>query len=320
MNRTAWLRRIALGAALLALPAGAMILQNYTPQNHDRYYAGGDRAFIGEAYDWSGIARSPEKGLLNPWVVMVSPTFYLTVAHNYPYSGHTVTFDPDNVAGGTTYTYTDSGYQYVILTDPDGPGPLAPVPSDLMLRRLTTPVDPSIAIYPIGMAASLADYANLELWHYSYGNLAAPERVGRNEINNDYGSPDFVMAVNGSPITQATVLMAFDFDAAPGGVGADEMLYQYGDSGSPTFVVVNGQLALIGLAEGIDPTYPNLIYDAFVPYYFSQIANAIWTESGGTESLSYVWIPEPAAALLLLLPALLPLRRRPRLPAVTVAA
>lgn len=292
-------------ALLLALPAAGMVLQNYTPQNHDRFYVGGDRAFIGEAYDWSGIARMTTRAP-NPWVVMVSPSYYLTIGHSYPYSGETMTFDPDNVPGGTTYTYTDSGFNFIPTLDPDGPGPIAALPSDVRLRRFTTPVDPSIAKYPIGMASSYGDYADLELWQYSYGNLTPPERVGRNEINNDYSSPDFVIAVDSliTPTT-ASMLMAFDFDAAPGGVGADETLLQYGDSGGPTFVVVNGQLALIGLHEGIDPTYPNLLYDLFLPTYFAQINAAIVANSLGAESLSFVLIPEPGTLLLGTVPGLL---------------
>jgi hypothetical protein len=58
-------------------------LNDYTDARYryDRFYSGGDRQFIGESIDWSGIGRATVSG--GPgWATMISPSFF---CHRRPY-------------------------------------------------------------------------------------------------------------------------------------------------------------------------------------------------------------------------------------------
>ena len=84
---------------------------------------------------------------------------------------------------------------------------------------------------------------------------------------------------------------------ATGGQGFDEAYLEPGDSGGPSFEVVKGSLAVVGMH--FYNSYPPAIYDgavsgdSFAPFYISQLdANM----SGGQQVSA---IPEPACLSLL---------------------
>lgn len=282
----------------------AMTIQGYQSKLHDRFYVGGDRAFIGEAYNWTGVRGTDE------WAVMISPSYFITSFHAR--TNTQATFYPDNTTS-TPLTYlVDGGYSRrlkIVGGLYDGLG------SDLELRRFTTPVAASIAKYPIAVSASETDFVNSTLWVYGADN-----RVGRNELNNSCmpGGPLPNLAYVVVPTaTDMTYCSIFDYDST-GGVGVDEAGLQEGDSSGPTFVVIGGQLALEGIHVGVDPGYdPDAEFDVFLPYYFDQLDSWIRADSilaGNPEaptSLSLA-IPEPAGLLLLAAAAGLTLRRRTR--------
>ena len=68
----------ALGDTFLQGLAGSNGLQNEGHQGpsarNDRFYAGADKAFIGQPYDWSGVGLSSN----GSWATMISPTYFVS--------------------------------------------------------------------------------------------------------------------------------------------------------------------------------------------------------------------------------------------------
>src|SRR5271163_2930070 len=62
---------------------------NTDPQQYARFYSGSDKAFIGQAYNWSGVGSDGYS-----WATMISPTFFISANHDHP--GSTLTFYSGN--------------------------------------------------------------------------------------------------------------------------------------------------------------------------------------------------------------------------------
>ena len=112
---------------VLSLPGVAradMLIRAHEAQRHDRFYAGADKAFLGQAFDWSGVGKAGGR-----WVTMVSPSYFLSAAHYAPSAGSVVTFYEGN-DGSTPHTYTvAAGGQQITVNG---------VKTDLWLGKLTT--------------------------------------------------------------------------------------------------------------------------------------------------------------------------------------
>ncbi len=217
---------------------------------------------------------------------MISSNYFLSANHDHPTPGQTITFHLDNNPNGPTFTDTVASWSY--QTQYNGYG------SDLYLGELTTPVPSSVAIYPV-MALDAVSPGQV-IWTYGY-----PNRVGKSAIT-DFTDINWVSDGYGY-----TRCMEFAYHAT-GGQGFDEAYLEPGDSGGPSFEVVKGSLAVVGMH--FYNSYPPAIYDgavsgdSFAPFYISQLdANM----SGG-QQVSV--IPEPACLSLLVLGGLAMLRRR----------
>src|ERR1035437_4044631 len=77
-------RFLAILAAVVLLPTIAsanLRLQTTDPsvieQYNDRFSTAGNKAFIGEGYDWSGVGQDIRSGLPTHWAVMISPSYFL---------------------------------------------------------------------------------------------------------------------------------------------------------------------------------------------------------------------------------------------------
>ena len=271
---------LVVGAA--AVTRADMTIRVHVPQRHDRFYSGSDKAFLGQAYDWSGVGKSTD----SRWVTMISPSYFLSAAHYTP-NGN-VTFYEGNDVGGPSHTYSIASGVKVGATD-------------LWLGKLSTTLDPShnIAYYPILMLGADSLYPGIELYNYGQQN-----RVGRNVID-DNGIQIFTEA----PSTGMSMYYDYDNNDVPS-VGGDETFLIPGDSGGPSFAVWNNELALLGIHwfNGYENGEPRQSGDTFVPAYFNDIRAGMGSESPTA-------VPEPSTMVLVAvggLAALLRHRRRRR--------
>ena len=275
---------------------------NTDPQQYDRFYTGADGAFIGQPYDWSGVGESSG----GPWATMISPTFFLSATHYHPGAGSTVTFYSGNNTSGSSYVATVEGGSQIGT-------------SDVWLGYFTQPIPASadIADYPVLTLPSNSDYVGKTI--YTYGS---PNLVGRNVISS---------IQTYSEVGETMTGMFFNYSLP--GLGPDESYLMGGDSGGPSFAVVNGQLTLLGehfsnwgtcgqpgapgnvpptIVDGVltggDPNASDPAneigawwnVDGFVPSYVSQIdAQMTAAGVGSGESVTTV-VPEPSAFALLL--------------------
>ncbi|AOS84921.1 hypothetical protein BIU88_12750 [Chlorobaculum limnaeum] len=255
---------IALILLLPSLANGAMTIRNYSAARHYRFYTGSDKNFIGTLYDFSGVGYSSD----GRWATLVSDNYFISAYHYHPELAKTVTFNATNKSGEIPYTYTVAGGTRIGTTD-------------LWIGWFSTAVDSSIERYPVLTLSDNEDYNGLVLFNYG-----ATNRVGKNVVESicsSYcgGSTGFVAEYD------------YDNNDAPS-VGGDETYLITGDSGAPSFTVVNSSLSLLGIhwshthstaVEGASS------YDSFVPEYVDEI-NTVLAEKTQSLQLS-VPVPEP---------------------------
>ncbi len=267
---------------MLQVPAFcALTVQAPDPNRHDRF--NNSPSFIGNPHIWAGVGQNAGSF----WGTLVSPNFMLTTTHG-PIGG-TVRFYQTNNANGAFIERTVISGMQVAGTD-------------LHLVRLNAPAT-GINPFPIAVALSSAEFLGHTL--FTFGTAAnapaqqANQRLGRNVL--DRLEPGFSNANLGSTLGD---VFLYDFDN-PGGVGADESRIESGDSGAPTFILINGQPSLIGIhwfqfSEG-SFGFPNIgSGDTLVSSYVTQINNGISTLGGSDQvtTLSISPVPEPSSLVL----------------------
>jgi len=264
-----WLIVLAIQMAFnVNVVSASMVLQSYAPKNHDRFYTGGDKAFIGAAFDWSGVGRGGDR-----WVSMISDTYFLSAEHYKAPNSTTITFHYDNDPAGVSETATvDSGQQIGS--------------TDLWLGRLSSAPSSNVKRYPLLNLPSNVAYNDLEI--YTFGRdedaSATSMRLGRNRIDSGSIGAETVSTSTGQAYE-------FDFDN-PGGLDADESFLQVGDSGSSSFAIVGGTPAVTGIHWFNVTNPPNSFEgsgDTFAAFYVSQLNNVM--QDGERVTV----IPEPAS-------------------------
>jgi len=267
-----------------ALPA--LSLQSYSAASHHRF--ADDPAFIGNDYDWSGVAYDGD------WFTRISDTYYVTAWHARAIGP--ATFYETNDPLGTTVTVGWDSLTRIGSTD-------------IAIGRFSSSPGSSIAIYGIADETTTqatfasSSYFDMEAFvvglNGTGGNTTTNFRVGRNEMDGFYDD----VALTATNITD---MITYDRDSP--GLGADEAYLQSGDSGGPLFTTLGSELVLTGIHAGIDPT---LSASSFLPNYITQISAIV--EAGG-ESLTLISaVPEPSSSLLFALGLgtfILSLRRR----------
>jgi hypothetical protein len=258
----------------LSLPAPAtMLIRDFQAARHERFYAGVDKAFIGNPYDFSGVGRSTS----GHWATLVSDNYFISAAHYHPAISSNVTFWETNSLTATHHTYAVTGGTQIGNTD-------------LWVGWFGAAVDASVERYPVLYLPSPADYLGLVQYNYGVNHrvgLNVTEDFGMATVPPDTGSTGFVWAAD------------YNNNDSPA-VGGDETFLQGGDSGGPTFNVAGGRLALIGIHWAISNEYPGTnegesFVDSAVPAYVTAINNVL-----GNQQLSLLLaIPEPSTELLL---------------------
>lgn len=272
------------------LASAALALQSYDAASHYRF--ADDPSFIGNDYDWSGVAYNGD------WFTRISDTYYVTAWHAR--ASGSATFYESNDPLGSSITVTTSGLSRLGTTD-------------IAIGRFSSSPGTTIAIYSIASEATTqatftsSPYHDMESFivglNGTGGNTTTNFRVGRNELDGFYDN----VALTATNITDT---ITFDDDrGTPQSLGADEAYLQSGDSGGPTFITVGSELVLTSIHLGIDGTRS---YDSFLPNYITEISAIV--EAGG-ESLTLInpveTIPEPSSTLLLAFGSIsLILRRR----------
>ncbi len=277
---------IIITAALLCISGNAQALDisGYDADLYDRFVAGtygtdnpiANSDFIGASYDWSGVGWQTDQNWKS--VAMVSAQNFVCANHYRVPVGSTVSFFN---ADGQLKTYTVQGYStfdYQLtqngnpLFDNNG-NPYMCIP-DLALGWLTEaiPVSDGITAYSV---LDADDYSTSWFdtgWYVgkdilSYGWTA---KAGNNTIDNfqNVATTGFSNPTNGT----TTAVYSYDRNNDPQGqAGA-----QGGDSGSPSFMVWDGQLTIAGTHFAVsNGTEAWNTYDSFVPYYADAIDAAM---------------------------------------------
>ena len=211
--------------------------QGVSSPRYDRFYTGADKAFIGQAYDWSGVGQASD----GTWATMISPTYFISAEHWHPSGGDTVTFYGDNTTNDP-HSYTVDSWSASI--------------GDFFLGRLTAPIPASdhIAYYPILNLPTDSQYVGREIFVEG-----KPWQVGRNIISGVSRRPH-------------RPTMSFTYNTYGNGdsLGDDEAYLVGGDSGGPSFTVsAGGALTVIGTHSGNSgsppPSNGSVSTDTFVP-------------------------------------------------------
>ena len=258
---------------LVSSAPATMVVRSFQSLRHERFYTGMDKAFVGDPYDFSGVGQEST----GSWATLISDCYFISATHLHPGPSSTVTFWETNSLAGTSHTYTVAGGQQIGGTD-------------LWIGWFASAVDADLARYPILDLPNAADYFGLTQFNYGLTH-----RVGLNVTEG-------ISLETVGPSTGLTFYADYDNSDSPS-VGGDETFLQSGDSGAPTFNVVNGQLALIGIHWAITDNNPGtdegeLFIDSAVPAYIDDI-NDVLDDKGQTLTL----IPEPTSAALMLLGA-----------------
>ncbi|MBI3886206.1 MAG: trypsin-like serine protease [Opitutae bacterium] len=271
---------LSLGAAKLS----ALIISGGTTSANQRFSGTfptaptANSSFQFSSFDFSGVGWQTASSAFG--VTLISPQEYLTAAHVAPAAGSTVTFlGADNVL----HTYTVASTTAVTL-------PLNGATTDLVVGRLTAPISPSdrVAFYPTLVLSSFNAYLNLPVVMYGQTGV-----VGTNNVQTFFVNVDVLPFGTAPDGTADSILLSTQFDAITG-----EAQAQGGDSGSPTFIIASGQLALVGVHSAINGAPPpELTLDSFVPSFYSQI-NSVLNGDGYTFG-ALTAVPEPGTTALL---------------------
>ncbi|MEJ6780498.1 MAG: hypothetical protein QNK86_13605, partial [Akkermansiaceae bacterium] len=95
------------------MPLLAIDIQGHTATENDRF--ANDPAFIGRAYDWTGVGRATTgiSGKGGHWATMISSNVFLSANHYHPGTRTSLYFYPDDNAGSSPVVRTIAGGQRV---------------------------------------------------------------------------------------------------------------------------------------------------------------------------------------------------------------
>lgn len=248
---------LALGLLLAPLSVWALKIQTLDLKRHHRFYEGADKTFVGDPYDWSGVARTYDVG---KWGAMISPSYFISANHFHPANGETFRFYHGN---STNATYEER----IVISGQKILGANS-MNSDLWLGKLSAPVSGAVAKYPILRLPNLKnDYLGRTL--RVFGRPTDNNQMTNSHVRIHMG----LSKVSGVTTNESSLGSTFSWSTANSPFGGDTAQYaEGGDSGGSSFIVFNNVPTLLGTHW-----YPSL--SAFAPDYIDQI-NAAMSASG----------------------------------------
>ena len=203
--------------------------------------------FLLAGHDLSGLGWGPG----NQGLTLISPQHFVTAAHVAPAPGTTVSF-----------LNRDGVIKPYLVESIHAIDHIAGVHTDLVVGRLTAaiPAADHVGYFPTLRLATNDAYAGLKVYSFGIYQSCGTNTIARSG-NVDllpFGQPD------GKP---DNIVFLTEWHRVPG-----EAQAQGNDSGSPTFVLYHGKLALIGTHSAVNVGQePYLTVDVLVPAYFTQI-------------------------------------------------
>jgi hypothetical protein len=263
----------------LALPAQGLFVRGYNAADHDRFT--GFKAnpvmnpgFIYDASKFTGVGYITSDGDGRQYT-LVTPRHVVCTTHNKPDPGQQLRFVD---ASGTVITRT-----FVAVTVISHPSTGT---SDLTLCTLDAPLPSTVAVYPYLNLANETAYIGQEITVHGFF-----AKGGRGSIA---GFDD----VLGGGLFDESRLFRFDYNTVEG--GANDCHFVVGDSGSPSFAMIGGQPALVGVHTTVDDGGSTIYnYDTFIPHYAAQVDTQL-------QSSGYRMAPANFTATTLALPAATP--------------
>lgn len=245
----------------LGQPGWGIQLRSYTAARHDRFTgypaapAWNDAAWFGSR-SYSGVGWAAADLPFQRQFALVSPQHLVGATHYQPNLGSVIRFlnGSGSIVERTVVALTP------IQNDLNQN-------TDLTVITLASPLLPAdqVAHFPYLNLASEADYLNTALvvfgWHV---------KAGRGRLA---GFKDLEEA----PLNRTRTLR-FDYSKLFG--DPDDAYLETGDSGSPSFAVVGGRPALLGIHTAVDEDpLKRSNFDTFVPHYAAQL-NAVLAPAG----------------------------------------
>lgn len=206
----------------ISYPAYPLLFnKGYIPKRHDRFYSGEDKAFIGKEFDWSGIGRVNGN---YKWATMISDHFFLSAYHFHPVNGDQLWFWPENNLD-----------QHIIRTVVWGKR--AVNEEDCWVGMLNESVPENYSKYKL-FYRQTGDYNDFYTFYVGKRPDHTGIAIGKRPFR-DYKSSLIYLIFYGVSLDQSNL---------------DYVEGVSGDSGAPTFAIVNGELALMGnhYASGMD--------------------------------------------------------------------
>lgn len=253
-----------------------MTVYGANPPRHDRFYMGSDKDFLVGSHDTSGIGKVVSSS--SKWATMISNRFFVSANHSHPSVGEAVRFYYSNDPADGYVDRIVAGGQQV-------PNNSGGIDGDLWLGYFSNSVPSNIAKYPLLGSGLSKPSVGSKLIMFGKANNSSiandnplNQRVGRN-----------ICASNSS----YTYSFTYSTPGTPDSLGIDETLSQQGDSGAPSFVLVDNRLALVG-------TRWTTTSDMSIISRSQSLNNLISSLSSNSESLTFLDIPTAPSTPLML--------------------
>lgn len=245
------------------LQSSAIDIANFSAETNNRF--ANDPSFVGAGFDFSGVGRTSN----GRWGTLLGDNYFVTANHFEPAIGQSLNFVAGNSSSSPTFSYSIAGRFPIAGTD-------------LVISYFNEAVDSSIARYGFNTnnANMVSDLglgdSELFLLGDRVPNAAGTVFdivVGTNQAESFFEENTTVVLAPG-PVANTFATPA-DFDQVVSFANAStddaftafEAQLESGDSGSPLFSVVNGELRVEGLAFAVveDPGFAGNFEDSFGP-------------------------------------------------------